>query len=267
MKQFILKYFNSAVLVLILAGFFYFISVNSSVTSPVLKKTIPDTTIIKNENITLHHEEEKANQINWTALFPSLSGIILFFLKLFIYDRHILLGKDKKKKVEEKSTPAHPIFLEIKELLREIAYQDFGNAGKNAIFKSMINTQYNMYISHIEQFLKNATFGSPIDLRDRCRNLILTIVSDYEQKWVMDGIPLIVIQKFREINQTRLDLLLSDIDTIAFYRFNIEKDETIFYIIISITFMLKFGLTTDSINVIKQLNGELKGITFNGQTI
>ena len=254
------SYLNIILLVLALLGPVWFIAsvhtVNESnshvLVEPQLKQ-FSDTTKIA--------EKKPESPIHWEGLIPSITALITFILKYYWYDR--------KQKVPKLTTDeSHPLFTELEQSLFNIKSISFGNPGRTDMFRVMLSEQHSIFAEQTRKFvLDKEEFKSTIDFRTQCRQLITSITKAYEDRWVQLGIPEVVITKVRNTYQGRLELVMSDIDTIAFYRAENNYDDALFYILTSILFMLKFGTTLDSIKLLKELNGELKGYKFNNKEL
>lgn len=206
-------------------------------------------------------EADKDVYINWETLIPSFIAFITFLLKYYWYDR-------KTKTYKPILDETHPLFSELEQSLFNIKNITFGNEGRTEMFRLMLTEQYNIFAEYARKFLSaNYEFKSPVDFRNQCRQLIVNIIKAYEERWSKLGVPQIVIDKIRDLYQGRIQLILSDIDTIAFYRAEDNYEEALFFILTSILFMLKFGITIDSIKLLKELNGELKSYKFNNKDL
>ena len=197
----------------------------------------------------------------WELLITPMTSLLLFGLKWHVYDR-----KNKPDMKIPKET--HPLFLEIEQMATDIQLVEFGTAGRTEVFRVMITEQYNAFSGKIHEFLQQEhDFKSMGDFRIVCRKLIMDIISAYELRWTQLAIPAPVMRKVKSFYQERFELLLNDIDIIALYRSDGNYEEALFYILTSIMLVLKFGITLDSVRSLKELNGELTGMIFNGKVL
>ena len=210
-------------------------------------------------------EEPKTEPFNYEPFIPVASAILLFFLKYYFYDKKKLKIEITRKFNNEK----HPIFMEINELLTvEIDHLDFGSEGRTEMFRLMLSTQLRSYERCLRAFLgTNKTFVDSADFRAKSRALIFDIMNAYQQRWRELDIPEPVITTYRKWHGDRIELLLSDIDTIAFYKVSQSYDESVFYFFNSILFLLKLGIAHDSIKSLQSLNGHINKLTFKGKLL
>ena len=172
------------------------------------------------------------------------------------------------KKPKRRDNVDHPIFLEIDQALSNIKNLEFDTLGKTDLFRIMLKEQFQIYKTEIQVFLSlNKTFKSSQDFNQKCKTLLLDIAIKYEKRWKELNVPDIVISKFNSLHKDRFDLLLSDINTISFYRINNNYEEGLFYVLTAVTFILKLGITNDSIKALRELNGDLDGLKFQGRQI
>lgn len=199
-----------------------------------------------------------SQQKDWIALFPSLAGLLLFLLKYVMYDR-----KKKEENLEQ-----HPVFVELEQSIREISTMSFKTEGRTLLFRTMLGIQLNSYTKKLREFLKkNKTFTSLPDFNQKCKNLILDTLEDYEIQWKLRGVPDLVITKFNLLHKDRINLLLKDIDTITLYRSGNDYNTGLFMVCTAITLVLKLGLQNDGIKSLVDLNGELNGLQFEGKEL
>lgn len=214
-----------------------------------------------NKTETTNSVNQQNKPINPDTLISSIGAIIILFLKYFLYDK-------KKKPRKNLLDDSHPLFTDLDQSLFDIKSIEFGSPGRTDLFRIMLAEQYSVFTDYTKNFVySKPMFKSAADFRTKCRQLITSIIRAYEDKWRTLGIPEIAITKVRDLNYGRIELLLNDIDTISFYRAEDNYDEALFYILTSIMFMLKFGITLDNIKLLKQLNGELSGKKFNNKDL
>lgn len=201
--------------------------------------------------------------INWSAVITTGTSIILLVLKWF-YEKWSIDKNNKKQKIKNKK---HPIFSLINEIfINELKNFDLGNRGRTTLFKYMISEQIKAYEEEIKKFI-DYKFTSNNDFREKARLLILTSAKNYERRWVEGGVPDLVIEKYKFLQKDKIVLLLSDIDTITFYRLSeddLDYEEVVFYLLTYISGILKLSISLDTVKILKSLNGELSKLKFNG---
>ncbi len=183
-------------------------------------------------------------------------GLLLFYL-------------NNRKKRSKVSLQKHPIFSAIEEVLTtDLKRVNLGTAGRNKLFKFMLQTQLETYSKLVGEFVdKDQKWNSLTDFREDVRSLILSINQECDNMWAAGGVPKIAIFKFKEFNDPRINILLSDIDTIIFYKNYSSHEEALFVIFEFLSFVLRLGLSNDSIKALMVLNGDLTGIEFQGTII
>lgn len=250
-----------------IVGFAWFIySIHTTMTPKIyytdLNHDSIQDTVYTNE--TRVRDQESHTNVNWESLLTMLGGVLSFSIKLY-YER-------KDKKIEADTPIAydnvhHPIFAIITELqLTKLKNLDLGSPGKTAVFKAMLTAQVNAYKHGIEAYI-NETFLNDNDFRNKSRLMLLRIVDCYEQEWRTLGVPEIVISRYKEIQQEHIEVLMQDIESLTFSRLNENDnsyDEVIYYIITHISVILRLSLSSDAFRAIKDLNGTLKTVKYNG---
>lgn len=219
---------------------------------------------------TLHttkYINNEKNSVNWEGILTALGGIISFIIKIY-YDQK---GKHKSTEVAiAYDNNTHPIFSIIKELqLADLKNFDLGTPGRTQVFKDMIQVQIFAYESALRNFI-NTDFTDSADFRTKARYLILKIVEDYENTWRENGIPEIVITRYKTLQQDRIHLLLNDIETLSFYRLSDETknfNEVIFYLLTYTSIVLRLSLASDTMQTLRDLNGTLKTVVYKGQPL
>lgn len=249
---------NVVFIVFIMIGIIWYIlnpvQYNSPVQDSIKKDTI--TTIIKSEE----------KQVQWESLAAIFAGLITFGVKLY-FDR-----KDKNSQYIniDHTNNDHPIFSTIHELqINELRNLNLGAPGRTQVFKLMIQEQLIAYETSVRKFI-GLQFNDAADFREKARLMILESIQNYEQKWKDLGIPELVVTRYTLLQKDKTNLLLSDIDTLVCYRITdtmTDFSEVTFYLLTYLYIHLRLFLTSDAIQTLKELNGTLKTVTFNGQPL
>ncbi len=221
------------------------------------------TPIIQNK------EHETNNTFHIETLLVTLlgsGGIGYLIIKWFLYDRKT---KQTENSINETLLCSHPIFSVIQEILaRDIKNINFDSEGRTEIFRTMVAEQCLAYENNIRKFInEEKNFTSTGDFRNKARMMVIRAINDYEKRWKELNIPDIVIEKYKEWHSGRLEVLLNEIDTISLYRHSKSYEQTTYEVLLSISALLKFGVTNDSMRALEELNGELNGLVFNGKII
>lgn len=214
-------------------------------------------------SVEVHDTAPNGQSFPWEPIFTFALGLISLGLKYYKFDR--------KKPTEStvKKLLSHPLFNLMDELLmNDLRFVKFSSEGRNEVFKYMIRAQINSYkniliqnIPQIESVKTNIAF------RDWARKVLFSVRDDYSQHWEDAGIPKAVIESYSKWHEDRFNLLLSDIDTISFYKEDADIEENAFSFFTAISFILKLGVTTDSAKALSVLNGEISGLNFRGHTL
>lgn len=215
------------------------------------------------KNKTSVTKEEDSHGVSPTIIAALISTVGSISLGLLLF---YLNNRKPKKSV---SLQTHPIFSAIEEVLTtDLKRVNLGTDGRNKLFKFMLQTQLETYSKLVEEFVdKKQTWASLTEFREDVRSLILSINQECDTIWVSGGVPKIAIFKFKEFNDPRINILLSDIDTIIFYKNYNSHDEALFVIFEFLSFVLRLGLSNDGIKALMVLNGDLTGIEFQGTII
>lgn len=216
---------------------------------------------------------EDDNFENIIALISALSGILIVFIKFGLNRYEKFKNKkvieDPNRKSELFDNAFHPIFSDIDQIIdNEIAKLKIGSEGRSLIFQVMLREYLYSIKFCLNRFLReNKEFESSWDYRTKVRLLMSEMKDHAELRWKNVQIPEIVINRYLAWSKDREDLLLSDIDTIIFHHGLGSYDETTFYILTALDFVIKLGITNDAINTLGSLNGELNGLIFQGKKL
>jgi hypothetical protein len=212
---------------------------------------------------TVDSKEEK--HVNWEGILTALGSIISFGVKT--YYEHRKKGQATPLKYDNNK---HPTFSIIHELqANEIRNLNLGAPGRTQVFRLMLQIQLSSYEEALREFI-TTTFSESTDFRVKARMLILNIVEDYEQKWRNQNVPDLVIERYKTLQQDRIRLLLADIDTLAFYRLTDDTtdfSEVLFYLLTHVSVILRLSVANDTLQTLRELNGTLKTVTYNGQPL
>jgi hypothetical protein len=125
------------------------------------------------------------------------------------------------------------------------------------------------YKSVLSTYVNSKEFES-MDDAQICKsllNLINSIVYDYEKEMSNVGIPKVIIDKMKEKNNTTISLMLDLIDGVCGSQFYKSENNLLkVYSILNILLSVLENTISNSESVCNSINGQLKGLTFEGKT-
>lgn len=197
----------------------------------------------------------------------ALTGSFLLFLGT-IYTAY--KNKQKGPAVQEVDISKHPIFIKLEDLLmRDIQNIKIGGKGRTELFKVILLTQLETYIAGFKELvLDTQNYTTIQEVRNKCIKIILSIVSKYEHKWQEMQIPPTIIDRYKELHEDKIKIILRTIDTEIVTDFRVADYKNFIYSFLSsVSVILSTFITTDILSTLSSMNGELKKITFKGMTL
>lgn len=191
--------------------------------------------------------------VDIAAIISSIAGLIGILSNL--------VKKEPSNKLKTASN--HPVFSDFLEAKNELKVIDLGSKGRTALFKVMLEEQFDSYELGLRTLL-DLKFQDSEDYRIKVKKLLLDIVNNYESRWIKAEIPAAVIERYRALQQDRIRILLAEIDRLAYYEdFESSND----HLFTQISFLIRLSTTDDALQALKDLNGTLKTLTFKGDPL
>lgn len=235
-----------------LAGYYTITRIKTSVDSVQVVDTVT--------NLKSWNSHTAKPDFDWSSLFGFFSGIILFFLKYFFYDKENL-----KKKRNTQHNANHTLFLSLKSIdYAELPVVQLSTPGKTLLYRQMLKLELEIVEDAIKEFLENNyEFKNALDFSNKIKKLILDISNRTSLKWNEYSVPKLVIDTYKELEYDRLLILNNAIDNISLYAAE-DWDSAIREVLNHISTHIQLFITEDTIEVFSKLNGKLKGIYFQG---
>lgn len=207
----------------------------------------------------------------YTAIISGLSAIAVAYIAYLT----------SKKNGGSGTTPApislnsaailnHAIFIRLEDLMiRDIRNLKIGGPGRTEMFRTMIMTQIETYDKLLKEFIaENINFTSAQDTRTKCKRVLIKIINEYESKWKILNIPEPVIERYKELQQDKIRIILEILDNeIVVDRKNENYYGIINSFLTALSGILSTFITLDILSVLRELNGSLKKLKFNGMTL
>jgi hypothetical protein len=145
----------------------------------------------------------------------------------------------------------------------------FSTEYRTAVFRKYLSLFLKNYKRNIEKFLKDKeyeTMDEPQILK-AFLNLINQTVYDYEREMVEVGIPAVIIEKMKIKNNDNILLTIDLVEGICSSQFyDSEKNLLKVYSILNIIMSVLENTINSSESICNTINGQLKGLTFEGKT-
>jgi len=174
------------------------------------------------------------------------------------------------KKITESDIKNHDIFNYIDFwTYSKVPTFQFSTEYRTAVFRKYLTLYLRNYKRNIEKFVESSDYKNMDDatLHRNMLNLINLIIYDYEKESNEVGIPKIVIEKMKIKNNDTLTLTLDLIEGVCGSHFyNSENNYIKVYSIMNILLSILENTISNSETVCNSINGQLKGLTFDGKT-
>lgn len=254
---------NIVLIVIFLTGVGLFIIQSNNISS---SKTLDTVSTVVSKDTTRILTPPSASPTNWEGLATALISLLSFGFKSYYEYKQ----KSKESQHLEYNNSQHPVFDIIDELqLNDLRNLNLGTIGRTMIFRDILTIQIGAYETALREFI-TSKFSDGTDFRVRARRLFLKIVEDYEKRWATFGIPTLVIDRYKCLQESRIKLLLSDVETLTFYRLSdntTDFNEVVFYLLTHASIILRLAVSSDSLEALKALNGSLKEVVYNGHNL
>lgn len=179
--------------------------------------------------------------------------------------------KQDKRRASDLIT--HPFFGSMDLYLRtKVLTLQFPEKGREAIFKDFLKFKFEVFINNTQEWLmKNLKELNTMDshtLKNSIMILVAESVREYEQKAKDNGIPDIVLHKFRKFHDPQVEQVRQAIDNICDCEWlmatnNIERVAFIFQ-----TLERAFEWTLINAELtLSDINGDLDGLVYKGITV
>jgi hypothetical protein len=174
------------------------------------------------------------------------------------------------KKITESDIKNHDIFNYIDFwTYSKVPTFQFSTEYRTVVFRKYLTIYLKNYKRNIEKFVQSSDYQNMDEatLHKNMLNLINLIIYDYEKEATEIGIPKIVIEKMKIRNNDTLTLTLDLIEGVCDSQFyNSEKNFIKVYSIMNILLSILENTISNSESVCNSINGQLKGLTFDGKT-
>ena len=135
--------------------------------------------------------------------------------------------------------------------------------GRTEIFKDMLRTKYTKWHDSTKQLMMCECLPklTSTELHTKVISSIMLFVDDYEKSWKDEGIPEIVISRFKEWHEQHTTILVSAISSICVGQcFNTNEEKL--NAVLEIHKALIILTVLDAENTLGNLNGELSGLKY-----
>jgi hypothetical protein len=144
----------------------------------------------------------------------------------------------------------------------------FSTEYRTVVFRRYLTIYLKSYKSNIAKFIMSKEYQEMDEakLSTTLLNLINRIVYDYEREMEESGIPKIVIEKMKVKNIDTITITIDLIEGICSSQFySSDKNYLKVYSILNILLSVLENTISNSENVCNSINGQLKGLTFDGK--
>lgn len=174
------------------------------------------------------------------------------------------------KNITESDISNHDIFNYIDFwMYSKVPTFQFSTEYRTVVFRKYLALYLKAYKKNIASFVESGQYKEMDDakLSTTLLNLINTIIYDYEREAELSGIPKVVIEKMKLKNNDTIALTLDLIEGICSSQFYSSEDNLLkVYSILNIILSILENTISNSESVCNSINGQLKGLTFEGKT-
>lgn len=145
----------------------------------------------------------------------------------------------------------------------------FSTEYRTLVFRKYLTIYLKSYKNNILSFVEDKSYKDMDDARlsTTLLNLINTIIYDYEKNSELSGIPKIVIEKMKLKNNETITLTLGLIEGICSSQFYSSKNNLLkVYSVLNIILSILENTISSSKDICDSINGQLRGLTFEGKT-
>ena len=140
---------------------------------------------------------------------------------------------------------------------------------RNVVFRKYLTIFLKTYKSNMSDFVKSGKYKEMdrSELWKNMLNIINDIIYQYEKECIEAGIPQIVVDKMKQKNNDTIQLTINLIQNISESSFYQGDDNLLrMYSILNIILSVLENTISNSVNVCNSINGQLKGLSMDGQT-
>lgn len=144
----------------------------------------------------------------------------------------------------------------------------FSTEYRTVVFRKYLAIYLKSYKKNIALFVETGKYKEMDDakLSTTLLNLINTIIYDYEREAELSGIPKVVIEKMKLKNNDTISLTLDLVEGICSSQFYSSESNLLkVYSILNIILSILESTISNSESVCNSINGQLKGLTFEGK--
>lgn len=190
-----------------------------------------------------------------------------FFIDKFIKNK---VSETDVKKVSTSDIENHDIFNYIDFwMYSKIPTIQFSTDYRTAVFRKYLTIFLKCYKENIDTFVKSKQFETMDEpqILKAFLNLINQTVYDYEREIVEIGIPSVIVEKMKIKNNDNILLIIDLIEGICSSSFyDSDKNYLKVYSILNIFLSVLDSTINSSESICNSINGQLKGLKFNGFT-
>lgn len=190
-----------------------------------------------------------------------------FFIDKFIKNK---VSETDVKKVSTSDIENHDIFNYIDFwMYSKIPTIQFSTDYRTAVFRKYLTIFLKCYKKNIDSFIKSKQFETMDEpqILKAFLNLINQTVYDYEREIVEIGIPAVIVEKMKIKNNDNILLIIDLIEGICSSSFyDSDKNYLKVYSILNIFLSVLDSTINSSESICNSINGQLKGLKFNGFT-
>jgi len=190
-----------------------------------------------------------------------------FFIDKFIKNK---VSETDVKKVSTSDIENHDIFNYIDFwMYSKIPTIQFSTDYRTAVFRIYLTIFLKCYKKNIDTFIKSKQFETMDEpqILKAFLNLINQTVYDYEREIVEIGIPSVIVEKMKIKNNDNILLIIDLIEGICSSSFyDSDKNYLKVYSILNIFLSVLDSTINSSESICNSINGQLKGLKFNGFT-
>lgn len=146
---------------------------------------------------------------------------------------------------------------------------NFSTEYRTVVFRKYLTIYLKAYKKNINEFVNNRDYQNMDDPKiwKALLDLINRIIYDYEREMAEAGIPKIVIEKMKTKNNDTITLTIDLIEGICNSQFySSDKNFLKVYSILNILLSVLENTISNSEQICNSINGQLKGLTFEGKT-
>ena len=198
----------------------------------------------------------------WTLAFIGVMGSYVYWK--FYKDNKTITNSALMLKQQDLYN--HNLFHALRKYLyHDIQYLQIGEPLREAIFRDFLTINFTTVKYELLNLLNKGDLEDLDDMTFLARALkcVDNTIKNYESRAIDEGIPLIIIEKFNQWHQVRIDAtyaFLNEINDSNLFKSNVAKTSVIFDFI---THILNMTIC-DAQKTLKTLNGELDKIEYKG---